>query len=227
MSDPLSFLEQVSGDGLSAIEKARIASARDDAREQREAERAEAERQAAAEQRLMSTGLAEKQLGHPLAELSRAQMAVGPLADRVAELRHELGRAERRLERAEGSVKFWATRAGDVHEAVQRSAPGLAELPASRAHREFVNETRRMLAESRAARPERRPFARPGGVAVRSEQVTCEACAAVGASPEESFLIHHSDADGRPLSVPQAERVPVPPDDSERSAAGYGGVIYR
>jgi hypothetical protein len=220
MSDPLSFLEQVSGDGLSAIEKARIASARDDAREQREAEQREAERQAAAEQRLMSTALAEKQLGHPLAELSRAQRVVGPLADRVAELRHELGRAERRLERAEGSVKFWAQRAGDVHDAVQRSATsGLSELPASRAHREFVDETRRMLAESRPARAERRPFASISRGETGELEPACPECKAAGASADESFLIH---ADPSPVPVPD-EWAPEP----YRHGYVPGQVIYR
>jgi hypothetical protein len=72
------------------------------------------------------------------------------------------------------------------------------------------------------SRPERRPFA------VRNDgEVTCPACREVGADSVESFLIHHSDADGRPLAAGNDVPVTVPGDNTERSAAGYGQEITR
>jgi hypothetical protein len=93
------------------------------------------------------------------------------------------------------------------------------EAAASRAHQVFVEVTRQMLADAEAGRPrrERRPFAGRGGLAVRAEEVTCPDCLAVGADAEESFLIHHSDADGNPLSAPQDVPVTVPGDDADRA----------
>jgi hypothetical protein len=80
------------------------------------------------------------------------------------------------------------------------------------------------MAEARAESPRSaRPFA--GGVAVRAEGVTCEACIAVGADEQESFLIHHMDADGRPLAA--AADVPVAVDDTERSGYASGWEIVR
>jgi hypothetical protein len=101
--------------------------------------------------------------------------------------------------------------------------------PARRAHREFVEATRAQMSEAAAGRA-RPPFARGGGVAVRSEEVTCKECIAVGASPEQSYLIH-ADPDA-PASVrlpltEDAQPVSVPPDDSERSAGRRRREITR
>jgi hypothetical protein len=96
-----------------------------------------------------------------------------------------------------------------ARDAVQRSADGEdAELGRLVKRNREDGEYIRSLSRSRS------PFARRS-VAVRSEPVTCPGCIAVGASAEESFLIHHSDADGQPLAaVPD-----VPPDDTDRRAA--------
>jgi hypothetical protein len=58
--------------------------------------------------------------------------------------------------------------------------------------------------------------------AVRSEQpVTCPGCVALGVTAEESFLIHHSDADGRPVAASDAEQ------PEYRSEGGRVPMIYR
>lgn len=62
---------------------------------------------------------------------------------------------------------------------------------------DMLSDTKRMLAEARvdamlAQRSAQGPARRPkghGGLAVRSE-VTCADCIKVGATPEQSFLIH-------------------------------------
>ena len=53
--------------------------------------------------------------------------------------------------------------------------------------------------------------------------MTCEACIAVGASAEESFLIH---ADPEPIALP-CEDCAAPSDDAGRSVAGSGREITR
>jgi hypothetical protein len=73
----------------------------------------------------------------------------------------------------------------------------------------------------RSGKP-RRPF----GEARRSEPVTCEGCLQLAARenipaeelPSLSFAIHHSDADGNPLSAPAHRPVRVPDDSGQRSA---------
>jgi hypothetical protein len=81
------------------------------------------------------------------------------------------------------------------------------EAATRRAHEAFTQLTRQKMADAAAGRPAARPFASGsrGGLAVRAEAVTCDACAAIGASPWESWQIHHSDADGQPVSGVAAE----------------------
>jgi hypothetical protein len=86
-------------------------------------------------------------------------------------------------------------------------------------HAEFARNTRAALS---GAVTGRRP--KGGGDAVRGEPLDCEACIAVGATAEESFLIHHSDASGRPLSGEPAAPVPVPDDAERRVRGGYAEI---
>jgi hypothetical protein len=105
-----------------------------------------------------------------------------------------------RLERRAGSLRRQLADASVMIAPRQEPADPL-EAASRRAHDAFVEATRAKMAAAAAGRPAPRPFGSISrGAAVRGEQPPCEACAAVGASPEESFLIHHTDADGRPIS---------------------------
>lgn len=113
--------------------------------------------------------------------------------------------------------------------AVSRSAPsfGVDGLvfecrEALREHAEYVARTRQAWQAAQAG-AERPPFAGRGGGVVRSEPVTCPNCIALGASPEESFRIHHEDADGNMLAAAPDVPVSVPPDDSERAVYAESG----
>jgi hypothetical protein len=127
-----------------------------------------------------------------------------------------------------------AQRMAAVSEQVRRSAPLPDGVEGAafrcqeqlREHLEFAARTRQAWQAAQAGTGPR-PFVSRGGVAVRSEQVTSEACLAVGATPEEAFMIHHTDADGNPLSVSPDVPVPVPDDAADRSAAGYRREISR
>jgi hypothetical protein len=132
--------------------------------------------------------------------------------------RGRVGQLERRAE----SLRRQIAEASELIRPPQQRAPDPLEAVTSRAHAAFAEATRAKLAEAQGQpRQQRasRPFPSRGGVAVRSEPVTCDACIAVGASPEESFLIHHMDADGQLLSVSPDAPVSVPPDNTGRSEA--------
>lgn len=88
----------------------------------------------------------------------------------------------------------------------ERQLDGVAEA-GRHAHATFVEVTRQRFADAQAGRPaSRRPFGSISRGAVPGE-VTCGECLALGATPEESFLIHN---DPDPVPVPdgmqQAER---------------------
>jgi hypothetical protein len=214
---------------LSPVQRALAFSAMEDAKAEAIERREQAERDAYRQERTEALVFANRQGGDVLGGLQMARAAFGAADDQVRDLSAQLERAEARRNSAHESIQLLSRRLDEMTAAVSRSAPSPSsgvEGTLSRAQealREAQAERRvdAMLARGRSG-ARARPFAR-GGRAARSEQVTCDACLAVGATPEESFLIHHTDADGNPL----AELTTVPPDDSERSAAGYGLEITR
>jgi hypothetical protein len=160
------------------LEMARVAEARQDARDAVDAKRAEAERQAAAERRLETLTFAERQFGNPLAEMSRARSAFTEADDVYRDLRDQLRKAEAKRDRAKENVEFWAQRVGQAQEAVSRSAPsGGVEGAVSRAqealrHAAAEKHVDAMLAQasaraaSRSASPPKAPAAHHDGCAV-------------------------------------------------------------
>jgi hypothetical protein len=148
----------------------------------------------------------DRQLGGPLAEISRAQAAAAEARDEIADLESRMAKARGKLDRAQGSVEFFAARMQAAHDSVSRMATvtGGPDLlaPAKQAHREYVQASRAAWSAAQAGvRP--RPFASRGGEAVRSDtdtdHVLCVECAQVGASAEESAMIH---LDPSPPPVP-------------------------
>jgi len=204
-------------------ELALAAERQQDARAAIETKCEEAERQAAAENRLEALQFAERQFGNPLAEMSRARSALSDADDVCRDLRDQLRKAEAKRSRAEGNVKFWAERAGEAAAVVSRAAPaGGVEGAVSRAAEALREHQAQQRVERLLSRssPGRRP---KGGFAVRGDggEVTCQDCLNMGATEAESFAIHHPE-----LLPPMGTEVTVP-DDSERSARGYGREITR
>jgi hypothetical protein len=220
MSETAGWLDQFH-ETTSPLETALAASAQEDVRERLQAEREQAEREAAREQRLEAMTFAERQLGGPLAEMSRAQQAMTAAGEEVADLQAQLAKAEAKLARARSNLEFFASRSAQAANLASRSwtpSGDPLERASHEAHRMFREATRAMWADATAGRPTRAPRPFVSGTAVRSEPVTCEACKAIGATADESFLIHHTDAEGRPVAVDGETPVKVPPDDTERSA---------
>lgn len=110
----------------------------------------------------------------------------------------------RQLERQAASLR---EQIGQAHEAIspqRRRAPDPLEAASRRAHDVFREVTRQRMAEAEAGRPAPRPFGSAssrGGTAVRSEPVTCPECVKCGFTAEQSFEVHHTDADGRPIAA--------------------------
>jgi hypothetical protein len=181
---------------------------------------AEAERDARA-MRFFQTGLS----GHSLGDVLARASAIGDEDAEFETARATMEKIEKRRERRAAIARDQGAQLA----AISRAAPGdPLEEAQRRAHRAFRETTRAMLTETTLGRaPRARPPFGAGGVAVRSEPVTCDACIAIGADAQESFMIHHSDPDGQPLSVAPDVPVSVPPDDTDRSAARYRRVISR
>jgi hypothetical protein len=93
----------------------------------------------------------------------------------------------------------------------ERELDAVAEA-GRRAHQLYVETTRARLAEAQAGRPVVvRPLESVSRGADVPAEVTCPACQAIGASPEESFELHHSDVDGRLLAAaPEDAELPEP-----------------
>ncbi len=179
------------------------------AKEERDAERAEERRLAgleeARDQRLTAQYLAGVVPGSAVQRALALQNLEGEIATRQAEIDKLARRRDRLVEEARDQAEL-ASRAAamvqrqpladGVEGAVQR-----AELVA----REVQAEAR---VEARLARRAASRRARPFGLAARSGggDVPCQDCLNMGATPEESFLIHN---DPQPMTVP---------DDGERSA---------
>ena len=139
---------------------------------------------------------------------------------------HDQDQVER-LRRRVGSLRRQIAEASELIAPQRERELNGVEAASRHAHDVFVQVTRERLAEARAGRPVVRPFAGRGGAAVRSEPVTCPTCLEMGASEAESFEIHHSDADGRPLAVPEAELAESGGQDAgrgERWPARYDGM---
>ena len=224
MENAAGWLGQFAADDLSPVERALALGAMQDRREESEAQREQAEMDAAAADRREALEVANHQAGDPLGQLQLARARLTAADDRVRDLADQLRRAEAKRAGAEESTRYWADRLAPVVESMQRhEIRDPVELATRRAHQEFVAVTRERLAAGSAVRSSR-PFGR--GFAVGDEPVTCPDCLAIGATPEESFAIHHMTDDGHLLSVDPAEPVGVP-DDGERSAPLGYGVIHR
>jgi len=176
-----------------------------------ELEQAAAERAAAdaLAERRETTAMLNALHGNPLAELSRAQQAAAAARDEVNDLEVRLAGARERLRAAAESVVDFGAAADEVLNAsARRSSPDLLQ-----GAREALTDVQlRQMAVARSGR-ERPPFAH-GGHAARSEPVTCSECIKLGATPEESFVLH--SVLGRPL---EADEVP---DQDKAERRGYG-----
>ncbi len=203
--ETLQFLEQIAAEDPGPLARALAASDRKDQAAEA-AEKAEAEaRRAAALDRAEGLALMDRQLGHPLAEIQRAQADAAAALDEVTDLSARLAKAQGKLDQARHNVEFFAARMQAAHDSVARmaTATGGEDLlgPAKAAHAEFVARSRAAWAAAQAGQQGRaRPFAR-GGVAARSDtdHAMCVECAKVGASAAESALIH---LDPSPEPVP-------------------------
>jgi hypothetical protein len=220
-----SWLEQFSGStgpDLSPLELARIHQAREDAAAEKREAREAAERQAAVEEKREALEFANRMGGNPLGELQLHRAAFERADDECRDLEAQLDRARKRRDRAQSNVEFFARRMQDATNLAQRSSPaGLGNLA------ERVDEERRqaatrarvdaMLASARPGRGGPHPFVSrgEGGEA----EPACPECKTVGASADESFLIH---ADPSPVPVPD-EWAPEP----YRHGYVSGQVIYR
>jgi hypothetical protein len=102
-------------------------------------------------------------------------------ASRAEQLERQCANLERQIGEASELIAPAAQRDADPYEAASRHA-----------HDVFVEVTRARMAELEAGRPaprpERRPFAGRGSVAVRSEY--CVHCTANNVSDEQSYLLH-------------------------------------
>jgi hypothetical protein len=120
----------------------------------------------------------------------------------------------RRLERRAASLRQQIDAAAEAIAPPERRDLDPLEAAAQRAHAAFAEHTRALVAAAEA-RQARRPAARPfagRGLAVRSE-VTCAECIKVGATPEQSVLIHQD-----PDAPIEAQFV----DLSEQTLAAFG-----
>ena len=185
-------------------------------REDREAARTEAERAAAIEGEREARLIRYAQLGLGGRSLGEVFAAAGRDLDEDAEYeaaRAVMAKIERRRESRARAQRFQAEQVTAVSRAQVPADP--LEAAQRRAHEAFAAATRHQLAEAATGTPqrERRPFA--GGVAVRSE-VTCQHCYEVGATAEESFLLHQ---DPSPPPVPAGVAPSsAPPRPSRRLA---------
>jgi hypothetical protein len=224
-----SFVGWFAADDLSPLEQAQVAERRADQLEARQEERAQAERQAQREDYLEAMTFGERKAGNPLAELSRARQVLTAADDEYRDAEAVFRKAEAKRARAQENVEFFARRAAQVQEAVSRSAPAGDPLDQAQraAHRAFVDATRSQMRDAALGRAPkaRRPFA--SGLAVRSEPVTCPQCAELGATPEQSFMIHHMDADGNVLaSEAEQSRYAAPGREITRGCDMDGTVTW-
>jgi hypothetical protein len=179
------------------------------AQQEREEEAARAERRDARETAMYLAGV------QPGATLERA-MQISDVRAEIAGHREEIARLERRLGRFRQQAEVEAEAMSRADTMMSRSAaldPVEAALQRARqAHGEFARNTR--VARSDAALG-RRP--KGGGYAVRGEPPECEGCKAIGADAWESWQLHHTTPDGRPVAEEPDRPVPAPVPDAERA----------
>jgi hypothetical protein len=177
-----------------------------------ELEQAAAERAAAdaLAERRETTAMLNRMQGDPIGNVSRAQLAVASLRDEEADLTAKLDAVRGRLRQAAEALVDWSATADDVLSATaQRSHTPDLLAPAREA---LTDHQIRQMAAVRSQAPGRRPFGH-GGHARRSE-VTCHECLKVGASAEESWLIHND---------PCPPEVPDFPSEAELDMFGQRG----
>jgi hypothetical protein len=219
----MAFLSGFVADDVSPLEALQVSAGRQDAAEARQEAHAQAERAAQAQDRADALAFAEKQHGNPLAELSRARNALMAADDDLRDKEAAFRKAEARSRRARENVEFFAQRAAQVQEAIQRSqgpSGDPIEQAQRRAHAAFVEATRHQMREAALGREPkaRRPFA--SGLAVRHEAtVTCQECLKLEVTPEQSFWIHHEDLDGN-LTAAAVE-------EERRESGANVPMIYR
>lgn len=178
-----------------------------------------------------------QQLGDTTAELEAERGKIEKAARRaeIAHREHLAGRVDVFRMQAmmdgddgdEGRVRVLEHRAESLKRQIAQAQEAIAppsqrdpdpfESAAQRAHQAFVEVTRAKMADAQARRPEPRPFASRGGVAVPGE-ITCPDCIKYGASETESWLIH---------SDPAPDPVPEEWEPAERRAYSEYPVAYR
>lgn len=112
------------------------------------------------------------------------------------------------LTRRRDSLRQQIAQAAELMAPPRERAVDAVESASRHAHDEFVAVTRARMAAAASGAPqrERRPFAGRGGVAVRSDQpVTCPDCITIGATPEQSYLIHADPDAPAGVRMPSAE----------------------
>jgi hypothetical protein len=164
-------------------------------------------------------------------EAERAKIARGARRAAVARREHEAGRVNvwgmqqmlddgdfgdegraSQLERRAESLRSQMAKAAAMIAPQQERETDPFEAATRTAHQAFREITRQRMAEAEASRPEPRPFASRGGVAVRSEQ--CAHCTAYGVSDEQSNQLHNNPE----------RNVPIAPPGAPARAAGHGGA---
>jgi len=204
-------------DDSSPLQRSWALSAMRESKDAADASRDEAEKVAAAESRREALEFANIQAGNPLGELSRARAALSDADDLRRDALDQLRKADRAVARAQSNIEFWSARLEPVTQVAQRSRVPSDPVEAAQWHAHEVFRARTSALRTEAREVSRSRPKGSGGV-VRNEPVTCPHCLAVGATPTESFLLHHSDVNGEPVA---AEPVAVS-DGAERVAsAGY------
>jgi hypothetical protein len=175
--------------------------------------------------------LANQAAGNPLAELSRAQTAVGMARDAVRDLEAQLREAREVLSRAEGNVAVWSGQVEELQADVARRSSVEGDLlsPAKQAHQEFVQATRAAFEAVQAGKPRQvsRPFR--GGEVVRSH-LECIYCQREHVDPETSALLHLDPQHNVPITTAADEAALVASghrDQAERRTYSYTGEISR
>lgn len=177
---------------------------------------AEAERLAQLEEARDQRLFRMAQLGLGSRDVLADAMAMSDEDGEYEAARSVMERIERRRAARAKAIRF---------EAEQLSAVSRAAEPAGIAAANAL--AARLAGPGRPA--ERRPFAARRGVAVRGNtpQVMCVECAKVGASPEESFLIH-ADPAPVPASFPAADAYrPAGSRETGRHRGRDREMIYR
>jgi hypothetical protein len=186
--------------------------------EQAAAEKAAADAREAARENM---ALANRQMGDPLGNVTRAQMAVAEARDKVRALEDQLEAARGVLHRAGEQYVDWQESAELVTATASRSAP---HNMLDGARKVLTDAQVREMAAVRSQAPGRRPFGH-GGHAVRSE-FTCAGCKAEGIDADTSFLLH-SDPDRDPGLDAEMDFYPEPGGPVQRRGYAEGREIVR